>query len=96
MRSCKHLYHFLLSLLRAILTFGRFEHSYNNNYKSYSVAESYLKGLAIALRLNTTEMVVEVLEQVPQDQIHYVVGSLPLHHVTSLLKFLVELVSGFS
>ncbi|KAL5256599.1 hypothetical protein ACHWQZ_G011746 [Mnemiopsis leidyi] len=53
-------------------------------------SESYLKALVIALRLNTSDLVVEVLEQVPEDRIHYVVGALPLHHLTSLLKFLVD------
>ena len=53
-------------------------------------AGSYLRAVVVALRLNTEQLVVEVLEQVPQEQIHYLVGALPLHHVISLLKFLVD------
>ena len=46
----------------------------------------------IALRLNAPEYVVEVLEQIQQEEIHFIVGALPIHHVTALLAFLVDLV----
>ena len=49
-----------------------------------------LKAVVISLRLNTSQLITEVLEAVPKDQVEYILTSLPLHHVKALLVHLVN------
>ena len=58
------------------------------------LAGAHIKAVVTALRLNSVELVVEAVESVGVDEIVYLVRALPLHHVTALLNFLVDLVGG--
>lgn len=56
--------------------------------------DDMLKAVVISLRLNTSQLITEVLEAVPKDQVEYILTSLPLHHVKALLVHLVNEVNS--